>query len=129
MIVEFDGVVHVTGTPLLDLDVGGQIVQAVYTGGSGTLELSFRFTVVEGLNDADGIAIAGANLRMNGGTVRDAAGNLAALAVEAVPSNINYKVDTTLPGVGTLDFASGTFEDTAARIEAGWRAGEEERTA
>jgi len=75
------------GTPSLavTLDTGGT-VRANYVSGSGSASLTFRYTVVEGNIDANGVSL-GANIALNGATLRDTAGNDAA---------------TTLNGVGSL---------------------------
>ncbi|WP_290622432.1 hypothetical protein, partial [Arsukibacterium sp. UBA4203] len=61
------------GTPQLALTVGAITRQAVYLSGSGTSSLLYRYTVQNGDDDSDGIAIG--SLASNGGTLRDAAGN------------------------------------------------------
>ncbi|MGO4294722.1 beta strand repeat-containing protein, partial [Chitinophaga sp. RAB17] len=60
------------GVPSISVNIGGTNVSAVYTGGAGTQDLSFRYTVQNGDLDMDGITI-GANLLLNGATIRDAA--------------------------------------------------------
>jgi hypothetical protein len=61
------------GTPTLTLNDGGM---ATYTGGSGTTALAFTYTVAAGQNTPD-LTVTAANL--NGGTIKDAAGNAAVL--------------------------------------------------
>lgn len=67
--LEMDEPWIVTGNPKLLLSSGGV---ANYTGGSGTAVLSFTYVVSRG-DVADPLAITAVDL--NGGTVRDAAGN------------------------------------------------------
>jgi len=72
-------VVNTTGgTPYLTLAVGGSTVHATYLSGSGTNTIKFRYTVISGDVDADGVALA-SNVTLNGGTIKDAAGNPATL--------------------------------------------------
>ena len=77
--------VTVTGTPTLSLNDGGT---AAYTGGSGTNELTFSYTVSAKDSDVSALGITQVN-EPNGATVTDANGNAANL-VGAV---------TTLPGL------------------------------
>lgn len=90
------------GTPSLGvtLDTGGT-VQAGYVSGSGTTALLFRTTVTAGQQDPNGIAV-GASLSLNGGTVRDAAGNNATLTLNSVASTAGVKVDTLAPAVTAI---------------------------
>jgi Ca2+-binding RTX toxin-like protein len=66
--------VTVSGAPTLALSTGGS---ANYVGGSGSATLTFSHTVAAGQSAAD-LAIAALNL--NGGAIRDAAGNAANLS-------------------------------------------------
>lgn len=72
------------GTPRLaiTLDTGGT-VYANYLYGSGTSGLTFRYTVVTGNADNDGISM-GATLDLNGATIKDSAGNNVLPALNAV---------------------------------------------
>lgn len=72
-----------SGTPSLELTLGSTSQQVSYVSGSGTGALTFRYTVQVGDHDDDGVTL-GANIIANGGTLRDAAGNDAALAFNAV---------------------------------------------
>src|SRR5207247_420791 len=63
--------------------------------GSGTSTLVFRYTVQPGDNDTDGIA-AISPIALNGGTIKDAAGNDAAVTFTA-PDTSAVLVDTTPP--------------------------------
>ena len=83
------------GTPRLALDMGGRTVFASYVSGSGTTALQFQYTVQPGDNDADGVAVTA--LQANGGTLRDAAGNDLALALDGVASTAGVIVDTAAP--------------------------------
>jgi len=87
------------GTPSLPLtlDTGGT-VQAAYVSGSGGTALTFRYTVVAGNADADGIAMNGP-LSFNGGTIRDTAGNAAATTLNAVGATAGILVDALAPAV------------------------------
>ncbi|MGY0196162.1 beta strand repeat-containing protein [Leptothrix sp. BB-4] len=109
--VDFSEPVVVTGVPKLALDIGslagaagGTSVLADYLGGSGSSSLRFRYTVTAGLNDADGIAIPVSGtpataLDLNGGAIRDLAGNAAVLEFAAVADNPAFRVDTAVPAI------------------------------
>ena len=64
---------------------------ATYTGGSGTSTVTFTYTVATGDNATDLDYPSTTALSLNGGTIKDAAGNVAVL---------------TLPATGTDDLAS-----------------------
>jgi hypothetical protein len=77
-------------------------VQAAYVSGSGTHTLVFSYAIQGGQNDDDGIAIPAGQILLNGGSIRDAAGNDAALGIAGAADNGSYKVDTAHPAAGTL---------------------------
>ena len=67
-----DTEVTVTGAPELVLDIYDRERRARYTGGSGTRQLTFTWTVAKGDNDPDGLGFV--SLDLNGGTIRDCDG-------------------------------------------------------
>jgi hypothetical protein len=80
--VAFDENVIVTGgTPTLLLETGATDRAAVYTSGSGSSVLTFSYTVQAGDASADLDHASTAALALNGGTIRDAAGNDAVLTL------------------------------------------------
>jgi Ca2+-binding RTX toxin-like protein len=91
-------VVTTGGTPSLALNDGGV---ATYTSGSGTTLLTFTYTVAAGQNTPD-LTVTGLNL--NGGTVKDAAGNTAVITGNPAGT---LQIDTTSPGVNSVA-TSGT---------------------
>ncbi|WP_162946175.1 gliding motility-associated C-terminal domain-containing protein [Chitinophaga barathri] len=93
--VTFSEVVAVTGTPSLGVTLQGGAVPANYISGSGSNTLVFRYTVVAGDLDNDGIAPG--SLALNGGTVRDVAGNDAVLQLQNMPSASAILVDAVVP--------------------------------
>jgi len=98
--------VTVTGSPTIDLDIGGSVVQAVYVSGSGSANLVFSYTVQAGLVDANGIGIVADSLNLNGGSLTDAAGNLAVLGHVAVADNSSFMVNTLPPTVAGVAIGS-----------------------
>ncbi|WP_461606661.1 beta strand repeat-containing protein [Aeromonas rivipollensis] len=96
------------GTPRVALNIGGSTVYADYVSGSGTASLVFQYTVLAGQTDANGISLDANALQANGGTLRDAAGNAAALGHGAVADNVSYLVDTTAPIVNSVGITSAS---------------------
>ncbi len=98
--VHYSENVLVAGTPGLDIVMTSGTGQATYTGGSGSDALNFSYTVVNGDLDADGITL-GANLQLNGGSIKDAAGNNALPGLHGVVANV-VKVDATAPVIASV---------------------------
>ena len=78
------------GTPTLTLNDGST---ATYSGGSGTTALTFSYTVGAGQNTA---ALAATALNLNGGTIKDGAGNAASLSLTGL-TQTGPQIDTTAP--------------------------------
>jgi Ca2+-binding RTX toxin-like protein len=96
-----ESVVVAGGTPTLTLNDGGT---ATYTGGSGTAALAFSYTVAAGQNTADLTVTA---LNLNGGTIKDGAGNTAVVTGAVTnPAGI-LLVDGTVPTASSIA-ATGT---------------------
>lgn len=82
------------GTPYLNLMVGSTTRQATYVSGSGSTALIFRYTVVAGDNDADGITIG--TLNANGATLRNGSTD-ANLTLNSVGSTTSVLVSSPPP--------------------------------
>ena len=111
--VTFSESVVVTGAPQLEIDVGGTAKTAAYASTSGAA-VSFSYTVAEGDEDSDGIAIGANKLSLNGGTIKDAADNAASLTHDELAAQSNHKVhgsDTTAPTVSSLTIISSPGYD------------------
>jgi hypothetical protein len=98
----FSQAVYVTGSPLVQINIGGTLVSASYSSGSGSSQVVFAYTIQPGQTDANGISIAANSLVLNGGTIRDLAGNHAATAHIAVADNADHMVDTTAPNAPAI---------------------------
>lgn len=96
------------GTPriALTLDTGGT-VYASYDSGSGTNTLTFRYTVGAGTLDSNGIT-ADNSITLNGGTIKDAAGNNAATTGIAFGATTAVLVDGVAPSVSSIARANAT---------------------
>ncbi|WP_313505672.1 Ig-like domain-containing protein [Stutzerimonas kunmingensis] len=79
--VNFSEAVTVTGTPQLTLETGASDRVAYYASGSGTNTLNFVYTVQAGDTSADLDYQGTTALALSGGTIKDAAGNQAVLAL------------------------------------------------
>ena len=86
------------GTPYLEVTIGTAIVQAIYTDGSGTDRLTFSYTVQAEDEDLDGVVLGG-DIILNGGTLRDNAGNDAVLGLNGVAPTDHVFVHSVRPSV------------------------------
>jgi len=106
--VSFSETVYVTGQPRIELNVTPSTRYAVYTSGSGTGTLTFTY-LVEGPNTASGDQAGDLNyasttaLSLNGGSIKDDAGNAATLtlpgttAAGSLGTNKNIAIDSLQP--------------------------------
>src|SRR5439155_581634 len=119
--VTFSQAVFVTGTPQSTLETGTTDAVVNYTSGSGTITLTFNYTVAAGHTSADLDYIATTALALNGGTIKDSAGNNAVLTLAApgaagsLGGNKNIVIDTTAPTVAGV---SSTAADASYTVGA-----------
>jgi hypothetical protein len=105
--------VAVTGTPKLTLETGSIDRAVNYASGTGSNQLTFTYTVQAGDTSADLDYLSTSALDLNGGTIKDAAGNNATLtlpapaATNSLGANKAIAIDATLPTV-TLAAAAST---------------------
>jgi len=104
--VNFDEAVIVDtsgGTPslALNLDTGGT-VQATYVGGSGSTALTFRYTVVAGNADNNGVGVNTA-ISLNGASIRDAVGNNASNLLAGIGPTTGVLVSALAPEVTSIE--------------------------
>ncbi len=95
----FSEAVTVTGEPYLLIDVGGTNRQASYHSGSGVTQLLFRYTVLAGDDDDDGIAVVANSLTLNGGTIGATDDSTAATLTHAENQANDHLVDGIAPKV------------------------------
>lgn len=98
--VNFDEAVYVDtsgGVPHLALTIGATTRFATYVSGSGTSALVFRYTVVNGDSDSDGVSVGA--LSDNGGTLSDLAGNASSIILNSVGSTAAVLADGSLSGI------------------------------
>ncbi|WP_167010632.1 Ig-like domain-containing protein [Comamonas sp. Tr-654] len=118
---------RVIGSPRLVLDVGGVTRYATLVSGSNSSTLVFQYTVQAGDNDANGISVSG-SLDLNGGSVRDAAGNDLALTLNGLGATSGVIIDTVLPtativvadnalSVGETSLVTITFSEAVTGLD------------
>ena len=116
--VTFSEAVTVTGTPQLTLETGATDRTVNYASGSGTTALTFTYTVQAGDVSADLDYVSTSALALNGGTIKDAAGNNATLtlatpgAANSLAANKALVVDGVRPSLASAI----TISDTALKI-------------
>lgn len=105
------------GTPKLELNIGGGTPkEAAFqpgdgsTNGDNTTKLMFTYVVAAGDEDTDGISIDADSIELNGSTITDLAGNDAALTHDAVPDDIDHKVDGDLSPRGPYATSISIFD-------------------
>ncbi len=93
----------------ITLTTGGT-AYATYSSGSSTNTLQFQYVPMSGQQDLTGITLA-TSIDPNGGTIKDAVGNNAVLAINAVePSTTGIDVDAIPPVVTSVAVpANGTY--------------------
>ncbi len=116
--VGFSEVVNVTGTPQLTLETGDNDAVVNYSSGTGSNTLTFNYTIGSSETSSDLDYKATNSLALNGGTIKDAAGNLATLtlaspgATNSLGGNKALIIDTTVPTVTgvTSTTANGSYK-------------------
>uniref|UniRef100_UPI003138356C FG-GAP-like repeat-containing protein n=1 Tax=Synechococcus sp. UW140 TaxID=368503 RepID=UPI003138356C len=108
--VGFSEAVLVTGSPQLQLETGSTDRYATYSSGTGSNTLSFQYTVQAGDSSADLDQLSSSALTLNGGTIKDAAGNNAILTLAApgatgsLAANAALVIDTAPSGNSNLRY-------------------------
>ena len=108
--VVFNRSVRVTGSPQVELMIGGAVRAAAFSGTHYGRTLAFRYPVQAADRDSDGIAIAANAIRLDGGSIKAADGVTdAVLTHAALPADPGRKVDgsqVTAPQVAGLAIVS-----------------------
>lgn len=100
--LSFNRLVNVTSFPRLPIIVGSTTLYADYLSGTGTNELTFRYTTTIADEDLDGISLSGP-IDLNGGAIEDI-NNKAAILNYVPSSTVGIKVDGTSPTVNTISW-------------------------
>ena len=105
----FSGPVTVSGAPSITLTVGAASKAAAYTSGSGTSSLKFRYTVVAGDVDTDGIDLPNSTITMPAGaSIVDANTNAVALSFTP-PATSGILVDAVVPTLALTPPDAGNY--------------------
>ena len=75
------------------------------------ISMSFNYTVAKGDLDSDGVGIPANALSLNGGTLRDAAGNDAVITHEALADSPSHVIDGVPPEITSIEIISDPGED------------------
>lgn len=73
--VNFSENVNITGQPRLVLNIGEVTKYAVYSSGSGSSGIEFKYAIEAGDNDLDGIEYQSSNIDLNSGTIKASSDN------------------------------------------------------
>ncbi len=119
--VNFGENVTVAGTPQLTLETGSTDRVVNYASGSGTNSLTFTYTVQAGDSAADLDYISSNALGLNGGTIRDAAGNdaILSLAAPGTAGSLGANKDIVInaaPGISNLNGDSVAWAGTGNSV-------------
>ena len=106
-----EAVVVAGGTPTLTLNDGGT---ATYTGGSGTNALTFSYTV--SATNSNVAALAATAVNLNGGSIRDGAGNNANLSLTGL-TQIGPSVSATSVATEINDIYLAVLQRNATQSE------------
>jgi hypothetical protein len=117
--VQFSEAVFVnttSGTPRLQLETGAIDRYAIYTSGSGTNTLSFSYTVQAGDSSADLDQVSSSALELNGGTIKDAAGNIAifSLAEPGAVGSLAANAALVINGIALISPTLALAADTGS---------------
>ena len=101
VVVRFSEPVVATGSEQLAIVIGDDTRLASFDGNSGADGLRFSYVVSRADADANGLAIPGDALRLEGGAITDLAGNEASLAHSAVGDSSTRRVDGSVVDIST----------------------------
>ena len=104
-----EGSIYVSGTPQLTIDVGGEERKAAFERTSfGDF---FSYIVQEGDLDLDGPSFSTDSVSMNGGYIRDGAGNDIKLNHAGASAGLNSSVDAVAPTISSISITSDPGDD------------------
>ena len=108
VLIKFSEIVNVTGTPKLILETGSSDKEILFSSGSGSNSLIFNYTVSTGENSNDLDYTSQNALTLNGGSIKDVAGNSANLNLPlpgesgSLASIKNFIIDTVSPSIAIV---------------------------
>ena len=113
--------VSLTGTPRIALDIGGTPAFATYFSGTGTNTAVFRYTIVQGLEDTNGITVS-SPISLNGGAIKDVPGNDIGVLTYTTPNTTGVLVDGIKPFISSFSLpADSTYtEGSVLNVTVNW---------
>lgn len=105
------------GLPYIPLTIGVSDKKANYVSGSGSVDLIFRYTIVSGETDLDGIEISSPLIIPDGSSIKDGAGNDPFLKFSTTPNLII--VDAATPKVNSANSINISNTTTARYFRPG----------
>ena len=116
--VFFNEAVFVTGTPNIELLMDNQANTTAllsYVSGSGSNQLAFSYTIIQGDGDSDGINIV-SDISFSDGGITDLSGNSVSTALATVNFG-SVLVDTNTPSIISLvEPVNGTYADGGGEL-------------
>ena len=112
--INFSEAVIVTGIPQLTLETGSTDQVVNYTSGSGTNTLTFNYTIQSGNESSDLDYLSTTALVLNGGTIRDGAGNDAILILPSPGTAGSLGANKAIVILATLPVSLNQF---AAKLQ------------
>ena len=110
--------VNVTGYPQVSLEVSADTPHAFYHSGTGSNAITFRYLPPAGHADSDGIAIPNSNILLNGGSIRDTAGNDATTDFYGLmPPLMNVRVDAENPHITSISVPPDATYDSSSTLD------------
>lgn len=106
--------VSVAGVPYIDLFIGAAQVKAEYVSG-GANALTFRYTIIDGDIDEDGVVL-GTSLVFNGGSIKDVAGNDVVPTLNSVGNTTGVYIYSQVPAI-TLTTTAGALVNAPFTIQ------------
>jgi hypothetical protein len=89
------------GIPSISVTIGTSVKTAAYTKGSGSDSLLFRYVILNGALDMDGIRTAG-TITLNNATIKDSAGNTATVSFNNTLATKDILVDAVIPLINSV---------------------------
>ncbi len=109
--------VNISGLPRLSINMGGNVKQAIYQGGSGTALLSFKYTIEAGIEDFDGLQIVDGAVSLGGGSIVGVDSSKNALLILPNPDLSQVFVDSLSPQILSMVGPSDKTYDFNEKIE------------
>ena len=115
---DFSVPVLVEGTPQFPIEIGTATKHASYARGSGTQRLVFAYTVqATDERDDDGVNPLGPSLNLDGGSIRDANGFDALIALPRLGNQTGHGVDASTAGLtGGICSRTGLIRDKLVEL-------------